>query len=112
MELATIRSRYLQDPFPKRLGALAANLARLHSVSRRVRDLEAMKTLLEESEYFIEWTIRETPPDFQEDLVALQLRLALWRYRVEQGKINLEALASESSEWSEKVLERSGLIND
>ena len=111
MELTAIRERYLQDSFSKRMGALAANLARLSSVAKRVRDFDVIKSLLEESEYFIEWTIRETPSDFQENLVELQLRLALWLHGLEQDKLNLEKLSLESSEWSEKILERSGLMN-
>lgn len=111
MELAVIRDRYLRDSFPKRLGALGANLARLSSVAKRVRDFEVIKSLLEESEYFIEWTIRETPSDFQENLVELQLRLALWLRWLEQDKLDLEKLSLESSAWSGKILERSGLMN-
>lgn len=105
MSLEAIRERFLQDTFPKRLGALAANLGRIASFAKRGRNVELLKTLVEESEYFIEWTFPEIPFHLQETLVELQIRLAVWRLRMEEGTIEMEGLASEFGKWSEKIFE-------
>jgi len=72
VNLEVIRKRYLQDNFSRRLGALAANLARIASF--------------------------------------LQIRLAVWRYRLDQGKNGFETLAQEFKQHSEEWLQASGLL--
>lgn len=105
VSLEAIRERFLQDAFPKRLGALAANLGRIASFGKRGRNVELLKTLLEESEYFIEWMFPEIPLHLQGTLVELQIRLAVWRRRVEEGRTEFEALAEEFKDWSERIFE-------
>jgi hypothetical protein len=111
MDLRAIRERYLRDTFPKRLGALAANLARLSSFSRETPNLRIIKSLLEESEYFIEWGILDAPAELQERLVGLQIRLAVWSYRLSQGKNSFKELADEFEKYSEELLTLSGLVS-
>ena len=101
MDLQAVRERYLQDDFPKRLGALAANLARISSFSKKPENLDVIKGLLRESEYFIEWGISDAPIDLQEELVELQVRLAVWCYRLNEGKMGPEALEKEFQRRSE-----------
>lgn len=112
MNVELIRNRYLKDSFPKRLGALSANLARIASCSKRVKDTKVIKGLLQESEYFIEWTVPDIPVDLQEKLVELQIWLGVWLYRFNRGKNGFEQLAKESERWSEEILGASGLIDD
>ena len=109
MNLEMIRERYLKDSFPKRLGALAANLARISSFSKEKPSPRVVKSLLEESEHFIEWTILEAPLELQEQLVELQVQLALWRYRLNQGRDCFEELAREFEKYSDQILAASGL---
>ena len=109
MNLEIIRERFLRDNFEKRLGALAANLARISSFSRGTPNPKIIKRLLEESKFFIEWTLLEAPLSLQEKLVELQVRLAVWCCRLNEGKDGLENLARESEEWSEQILSASGL---
>ncbi|MFQ5639153.1 MAG: hypothetical protein ACE5IR_14315 [bacterium] len=54
--LEKLHTKYMQDPIPVRLGGLAANLSRVASFSKHVRQREAVSEMLEESKWFIEWT--------------------------------------------------------
>ena len=109
MNLEIIRERYLKDTIPRRLGALAANLARISSFSKGAENLKLIKSLLEESEYFIEWTAPEVPIDCQEKLVELQIQLAVCSYRLNRDENGLLKFSNEFQKWSEELLELSGL---
>ena len=74
-----IRERYLRDPFPVRLGGLAANLARVKSFSDHPGHRDVVESLLDESKFFIEWTAPDARFDVQAELVELQLQLARWQ---------------------------------
>ncbi len=104
MDLTAIRQRYLQEHFPKRLAALAANLARISSFSKRGQNIDLIKNLIRESEYFIEWTASEAPFNLQVKLVDLQIRLARWLWRLEQGGNGFDQLAEEFETSSEEML--------
>lgn len=105
MNREVIRERYLQDGFPKRLGALAANLGRISSFSKRGKNEELLKGLIRESEFFVEWTTLEAPLSLQGDLVGLQIQLALWLRQLDQGQPRFETMSCEAWSWSEKLLE-------
>jgi hypothetical protein len=105
--LETIRTRYLKDDLRVRLGGIAANLARIASVSSDPADWEAVQSMLEESEFFIEWTAPEAPLNVQAHLVELQIQLALWHLRWPQVYTDpqeCEKLAQLARTWSQKVL--------
>ena len=104
MNREAIRERYLQDTFPKRLMALAANFGRISSFSRRGKNIALIKGLIEESEYFIEWTALEAPFPLQAELIELQIQLAL-RLRKIDNASELDSLALEAQSWAEKLLE-------
>ncbi|MBI3611371.1 MAG: hypothetical protein HY204_11830 [Nitrospirae bacterium] len=76
--LDAVRERYMRDGLEIRLGGLAANLARLASFSGRMKHHGSVEYLIEESKWFIEWMISDTPPEMQADLVDLQIQLAVW----------------------------------
>lgn len=113
-KLEKLRSRYLQDSIAIRLGGLAANLARVASFSKNEGNQEAALTTLQESKWFIEWTAGEL--DFQQaaELIDLQIQIALWQLRSDKNW-NDDTWRSElialSNQWSQRVLQISGLIN-
>jgi hypothetical protein len=55
--IEVIKTRYLLDNLSVRLGGIAANLARIASFSSNPANWEAVQSMLEESEFFIEWTV-------------------------------------------------------
>lgn len=90
--LELIRARYLQDNLPRRLGALAANLARIASFSKLNKSGNVIESLLRESTYFIEWTGKDANLELQDKLVQLQIRLAWWAYRLQKGVLPSQEL--------------------
>jgi hypothetical protein len=110
-KLETRRARYLRDPLPVRLGNLASNLARLQSFARHPAMSEAAGRVIAESLLFIEWTQAEA--EWQDELRALQQQLAQWA--TEWPALQLDAaqrdlVAAAAADWSQKILERSGLL--
>jgi hypothetical protein len=105
--IEAIRTRYLRDDLRMRLGGIAANLARIDSCSSNPANWEAVQSMLEESEFFIEWTAPEAPLNVQALLVELQIKLALWNlkwpkiYTDPQERKKLSQLART---WSQNVL--------
>jgi hypothetical protein len=105
--LEAIRTRYLKDDLSIRLGGIAANLARIASCSSRPANWEAVQSMLEESEFFIEWTAPEAPLNVQTPLVELQIQLALWHVKWPQVYTDpqqREKLSQLARTWSQKVL--------
>src|SRR5208337_4618376 len=107
-----VRERFLRDALPMRLGALAADLARVASSALRDESGESVALMLEESQSFIEWTAAETVPEVAAELVDLQLQVALWRQGWQEAQVSrrLRVLLSvQARRWSDQVLGFSGL---
>jgi hypothetical protein len=112
-DFALVKVRYLRDPIPKRLGGLAADLARIGSASANPANGPAVQVLLEESRRFIEWTAAELELEAAAELVDLQLILTLWLHAWEHAHaqpVQRALLAHEAVCWSDRVLELSGLV--
>lgn len=112
-QLESIRSRYLQDPIPTRLGGLAANLARVASFSQNDGHLQAVHATMQESKWFIEWSAAELSVEETAELVRLQSQLARWQIQSQDKWGNerwRQDLMSESRRWSERLLGMSGLL--
>lgn len=109
-----LRSRYLQDPILVRLGGLAANLARVASFSKNDKHHDVVLAILQESKWFIEWTADQLDINKSVELVNLQIKMAVWQLQSHQ-KWNDESwrseLISQSQQWSQRILEMSGLLN-
>ena len=108
-----IRTRYLRDAHPVRLGGLAANLARIASFSDRDEHRSVVRDLIVESEHFIEWTAADAELDDQERLVMLQRQLARWQIQVErrwEDRRGRQQMAASVRESSEEILQMSGLL--
>ena len=109
----SIRTRYLQDDVPTRLGGLAANLSRIKSFSSHDANQDTVKSLLDESRFFIEWTAAETEIDTAAELVELQIQLARWRQnwsRIWANASQRHQVVEQAVQWSRRVLELSGLL--
>lgn len=107
------RERYLRDPLPIRLGGIAANLARVVSFAENPISHPAVTDLLYESKFFIEWAGPTAPLEVAAVLVELQIALAIWQSRWIKGYSDptlRSALIEFAREWSNKLLEMSGLL--
>lgn len=110
--LEKLRSRYLKDPIPTRLGGLAANLARIASFSKHDGHQHAVAAVIEESKWFIEWTANDLNVNQTAELTRLQSQLARWQLQSRKNwndeKWRYE-LFSKSKKWSEYLIKMSGL---
>lgn len=107
------RERYLKDSVQIRLGGLAANLARISSFSRNPANFKAVKGLIEESKFFIEWTAKDAEIEKSSALVDLQINLALLERKLEENWQNEEVRANigqQAKDWSKQVLKSANLI--
>lgn len=110
---APIRDRYLKDELSVRLGGLATNLGRIRSFGAQSTSGEVVRSLLDESAHFIEWTAPEASIDTAAELVELQVEMARWLLAwadVWSNPERREALAKRAGLWSQRVLELSGLL--
>ncbi len=113
-QLEKLRSRYLRDPIPTRLGGLATNLARVASFSKHDGHQSAVSATMNESKWFIEWTASELSTDETAELVRLQSQLARWEIQSKDSWGNAawrQDLINESRRWSERLLGMSGLLH-
>ena len=97
-----------------RLGAIAANLSRIKSFSVNDASRETVASLIDESKMFIEWTAAQAEIHTAEKLVELQIQLARWQLTwdgIWADGIKRRQVAEKSADWSQQVLEISGLLN-
>ena len=108
-----MRERFLRDPLPRRLGGLAATLGRVSSMVRKSADPETVRRLLEEAKYYIEWTAAEAEPEVAAELVSMQTLINLWlRAWTASGQNEAQRvlLSVQAKQWSDRVMEHSGLL--
>lgn len=102
--LEGIKRRFLKNDLPTRLGCIAADLARIKSFSRMANNQKPIQDLIEESKFFIEWTAPKASLEIQQELVNVQVQLALWAYE------RTEKITKFADKWSKRILDLSGLI--
>lgn len=108
------KERYLQDDLSKRLGNLAVNLARIESLSNNSVNGDLVKSLVEESKFFIEWVATDIDLDKAADLIEFQIQLAKWQLtwaEVWANPTERMNVAKQAHNWSESLLDISGLIS-
>jgi hypothetical protein len=108
------RERFLRDPLPVRLAGLAADLARVSSSARHETGAESVGSMLEESQYFIEWTAAEAEPEIAAELVDIQRMIALWRKAwpdAQNSRTQRTLLSVQAKKWSDLILSYSGLLD-
>ena len=109
--LERIKARYLKDPWPTRLAGLAADLSRVSSSARHATGSESVAQMLEESQYFIEWTAAELDPDVAGELVNIQVLIALWRRAWPETQHNPQQrtiLSVQAKVWADQILGLAG----
>jgi len=103
----------VRDPLPVRLGGLVADTARIASFSRNPANIVPVADLVREAAHFIEWCAPESDLANQTTLLELQRHLAHWRMRLPQrfpGQAWRAQMIAEAQQWSQRVLEMSGLL--
>jgi hypothetical protein len=105
--IEAIKNRYIRDDLRTRLGGIAANLLRIASCALRPKDWQAVQSMLEESEFFIEWTAPEASLKVKAPLIELQVQLALWQLmwpKVYSDPVERDRLGQLARSWSQNVL--------
>jgi len=112
--IEAIKARYLKEPFQRKLGHLASDLARVHSFSENRANSKIVEDIVEESKFFIEWIAPEAPFNLQVILSEIQLKLALLHRRLASGSRfsgEIKELARPAKAWSRQLIEFSGLLS-
>jgi hypothetical protein len=108
------RERYLRDPLPVRLAGLAADLARVASSARHASGSESVAQMLEESQYYIEWTAAEAQPEIAAELVDIQRMIVLWRKawpEAQNSQTQRTLLSIQAKKWADQVLDYSVILD-
>lgn len=108
------KARFQCDNIPTRLGHIASNLARIRTFCNTSYK-EAVGSVTDETLWFIEWTAAEIEPEYAEELVNIQVQLARWKITFDNiwsdDKKRIK-IAEQSSVWSGRVLNMSGLLSE
>jgi hypothetical protein len=106
------QARFQNNNRPNRLGHIASNLARVRSFCN-IAHKEAVVTVIDETQWFIEWTAFVIKPEQAEELVNIQVQLSLWKSTWDDiwSNATLRAeVAQQADIWSQRVLNMSGLL--
>jgi hypothetical protein len=107
------RERYLRDPLPIRLAGLAADFERIASSARHPAGAASVVEMLEESQYYIEWTAAEAEPEVAGELVDIQRMVAAWRRawpEAQHSPAQRTLLSVQAKKWADQVLDYSGVL--
>ena len=108
------RASFQSENTSIRLGHIASNLARIKSFSF-IAHKEAVSSVIDETKWFIEWTAAEIEPVYAEELVNIQVQLAIWELSWDDIWLNDKTrseVAQLAGMWSERVLDMSGLLSE
>ena len=106
--------RFLRDPLPIRLAGLAANFERIASSARHATGAASVVEMLEESQYYIEWTAAEAEPQVAGELVDIQRLIAAWRRawpEAQHSPTQRTLLSVQAKIWADQVLDYSGVLD-
>ena len=107
MDREKLRTRYLQDEWPRQVGNLASTLARLGSRTGDARYDQFVASLLHEGTLLMEWCAPNVPLDIATDLATMQRELVLWR-RIWPNDAARSLLAFRAREMADRLLEAAG----
>jgi hypothetical protein len=110
-----LKERYMSFSLPVRLGNLASSLAHLSTTAEMKSQHDHVPRMLRECKSFIEWTGPETEVEIAEQLVGLQVQLAIWQLSwdsMRRDPIGTEQLVTSARASSDQVLQWSGLLDE
>jgi PAS domain-containing protein len=109
-----LRERFLRDPLPIRLAELSSSLARAKYVADSKYPEKMVLSFLREPALYLEWGFPDADSELQIELAELQQLIARlqknWR-AIEENPAERNALGVSFDEWSQKILDRSGLLD-
>ena len=108
MDHDKLRSRYLQDEWPRQIGNLASTLARLSSRVGDARYDQLVINLLREGALLMDWCAPNVPAELAVDLASMQRELILWREIWPDASARV-LLAFRARAMSDRLLEAAGL---
>jgi hypothetical protein len=110
---AAIKERFLRDSPSRRLGNVAANLARIEAFAAEPDHSEIVRHLAEESAFFIEWAAPDVELEAQCELLALQRLLVNWTRSwadVWEDSQRRAVMRETAGRWSQRLLRLAGLV--
>jgi len=110
---AALKERFLKDDPSRRLGNLAANLARMESFSEQPDHRDAVRHIAEESAFFIEWAAPDAEPEIQGDLLQLQRLLVGWTRTWDvlwDDPCQRQTMRDHAGQWAQHLLRLAGLV--
>ena len=107
MDRDKLRTRYLQDEWPRQVGNLASTLTRLSSRTTDARYDKIVGNLLHEGTLLMEWCAPNVPLDIAADLAMMQRELVLWR-QIWPNDAARRLLAFRAREMADRLLEAAG----
>ena len=111
---ASVRTRFLRDDVRHRLGAIAANLARVEAFAQQTYSPEIVRSVMDETRHFIEWTAKNVIEEEAEQLVDLQRLVVKWLRDwkdIQYDQTRRLQVADTARGWSERLLVMSGLAD-
>jgi len=113
MDEAALKTRYLRDAIPTRLGNLASSVKRLGYFIGKKKYDTTVQQLIQECKLFSAWTAPEASDQARAVLAALQLDLNDWQNRFQDANGNEQwrtEIAVACEHWANRILELSGLL--
>jgi hypothetical protein len=117
VNLDNLKSQYLQNDIATQPGKLATNLTQIKALAQAGTEDQLAQDLIRESQFFIEWIVPsldlKTELNLATELVELQRQLSRWKLycsRLWSGSSDRLQIARHSQEWSDRLLNLSGLL--
>jgi hypothetical protein len=107
MDREKLRTRYLQDEWPRQVGNLASTLTRLSSRTGDSKYDPVVDSLLHEGTLLMEWCAPNVPIEIATDLATMQRELVLWR-RMWPNDAARPLLAFRARQMADQLLEAGG----
>jgi hypothetical protein len=110
--LSTLQAQFIKDDVYIRLNNLNAHLTQIQSLSQDFTNNEAVKNLIRETMYFIEWIAPDVEFDYAFDLANLGRFLTRWLFSAEAWN-NTEVrnqINQELGDWNNRILQMSQLL--
>ncbi|AFZ61207.1 hypothetical protein H6G54_29205 [Anabaena cylindrica FACHB-243] len=111
-KLSMLQAQFIKEDVYIRLNNLNAHLTQIQSLSQDFTNNEAVKNLIRETMYFIEWIAPDLEFDYAFDLANLGRFLTRWLFSAEawnntdvRNQINQEL-----GDWNNRILQMSQLL--